>query len=77
MQEAIALSRVALLARSYHVVPGMGSALRSGNDVIERQVLRATAVLTGMVVAAEDFPTIDWGYFPVPLWIAARQTNVI
>jgi hypothetical protein len=38
--------------------------------MIQRQVPGAAAVLTGVVVAAEDFPTIDWKNLPVPLWIA-------
>jgi hypothetical protein len=55
----------------------MGSAFGAGDDVIQRQVLGATAVLTGVVVATKDFPPIDRRYFPVPLWITTRQPDVI
>jgi hypothetical protein len=40
-------------------------------------MLGAAAVLTGVVVAVQNFAAIDWGYFPVPLWIATGYPNVI
>ena len=77
MQEAIALRGIAALTSCYHVVPGMGATLGARQDVIERQVLGATAVLTGMAIATEDFPTTDRRYLPVPAGIATRQANVL
>jgi hypothetical protein len=64
-------------SRSHHVVPGMSSAFCSGNNMVEHQVFGAAAVLTGVVIVAKDFPTIHRRNLPVPLWIAARQTNVV
>jgi hypothetical protein len=55
----------------------MGAALGAGNDVIQRQVLGAIAVLTGVVIAAKDFPTIYRRNLPVPLWITTCQPDVI
>lgn len=44
--------------------------------MIQRQVLDAAAVLTGVVVAAKDFPPIHRRNFPVLLWITTRQPDV-
>jgi hypothetical protein len=41
----------------------MGATLGTRQDVIEREFLGAAAVLTGMAVATEDFPTATGGTF--------------
>jgi hypothetical protein len=54
----------------------MGTALRAGNDVIQRQPFGAATVLAGVIVASQDLSSADRRQFPVSFRVAIDQPNV-
>jgi hypothetical protein len=76
LRSAIAFAGVAAIARCNHVIPGMSTASRSGQDVVYGQVAGAAAVLAGVIVAPQYLASVNGGHLPESLWIGNGEANV-
>lgn len=73
---AIALFDVALKASCHDIFPAIAAAPRTGDDVVDSEVMPAfTAVLTSVAIAMKDVPTREAYLFVRNLYVCSQADH--